>query len=81
MVAFLSPTPAPAWAEPTFEDKIAYLRCTQDRRIPVALQDVLIQRSGVKWMVRDIDAGHCPWLSKPKEVVEATMDFIEQFAA
>lgn len=78
-LAFRSPTPAPAWAEPTFENKIAFLRCTQDRTIPVALQNAVMQQSGVKWIVRDIDAGHCPWLSKPKEVVEAIIDFTQHF--
>lgn len=81
MLAFVSPTGNPAWAEPAFENKLAYLRCTQDQAIPAALQDNVIERSGVRWMVRDIDAGHSPWVSKPKEVVEAIIEFAEQFAA
>ncbi len=78
-LAFESPAPPPAWAEPAFEGKIAFLRCTQDQALPTFLQDLFVQRSGVKWIVKDIDAGHSPWASKPKETSAMVIDFAKEF--
>ena len=79
MLAFVSPTPAPAWAEPAFEGKLAFLRCMQDQALPTFLQDTFVERSGVKWTVKDIDAGHSPWASKPREAVDMIVEFVDEF--
>lgn len=81
MYAFESPAPSAVWTEPEFVGKLAFLRCKQDQAIPLFLQDMFVQRSGVEWMVKDIEAGHSPWASQPKEVMksleECTVVFLE----
>ena len=79
-LVFESPTPAPAWAEPAYQGKLAYLRCTQDRPSPLMLQDLFWQRSGVDWIVRNIESGHSPFASKPGEVVEFISELVEKFS-
>ena len=79
MLAFVSATPAPAWAEPAFEGKLAFLRCLQDQALPTFLQDTFVERSGVKWTVKDIDTGHSPWASKPREAADMIVEFVDEF--
>lgn len=80
MLAFESAALTPAWAEPALEGKLAFLRCTRDQALPVFLQDMSIERSGVQWTVKDIDTGHSPWASKPKETAEMVVGFVRGFA-
>ncbi|KAL9624613.1 MAG: hypothetical protein Q9160_001278 [Pyrenula sp. 1 TL-2023] len=77
--AFDSIVPAAAWAEPAFEGKIAFIKCTMDQGLPPFLQDMFMQRSGVKWIVKEIEASHSPFASKTKEVVEILKGFAAQF--
>ena len=70
MLAFESPAPPAAWAEPAYAGKLAFLRCTQDAALPTFLQDLFIQRSGVEWTVKDIEASHSAYASKTEEVVK-----------
>ena len=48
MKAFSSPAPPQAWAEAAFEGRLAFLRCTEDRALPIAKQDMFIEKSGVE---------------------------------
>ena len=78
---FESPTPAPAWVEPEYQGKLAYVRCTEDRTVPVAVQDFFMQQSGVDWIVKDVECAHSPFVNKPREVVEFTLEVVEKFCA
>lgn len=69
ILAFESPAPPAAWAEPAYAGKLGFLRCTQDAALPTFVQDLFVQRSGVEWIVKDIEASHSAFLSKPEEVV------------
>lgn len=79
-LAYESPASAQAWAEPAFEGKLAFLKCTQDQALPLLLQDMFVERSGVKWTVGSIDAGHSAWASKPKEVAGLVEGFVGTFS-
>ena len=68
--AFESPAPAPAWAEEAFAHNLAFLRCTQDAALPTFVQDMFLQRSGVEWVVKDIQSSHSPYASRPQEVTD-----------
>jgi len=72
--AFETPAPPMAWQEPEFEGKLAYLRCTQDRAVPAFVQDMMMEKSQVMWLVKDIETSHSPFLSRPKELAELVMD-------
>ena len=79
LLVFESPTPAPAWAEPAYKGRLAFIRCTQDQATPVWLQDNLLQRGGVEWIVKDLESSHSPFASRPSEVVEIILEFVEKF--
>ena len=78
-LVFTSTAPAPAWAEPAYQGKLAYLRCTDDRASPPPLQDLFWQRSGADWIVKDMDSSHSPFATKPTEVVELVLELVEKF--
>jgi len=46
-----------------------YIVCLQDRAIAPPLQRLMIERAGCE-TVHELDAGHCPFLSMPWEVVQ-----------
>ncbi|CAG8953447.1 hypothetical protein HYFRA_00010196 [Hymenoscyphus fraxineus] len=79
ILSFNSPSPAPAWKDPEFVGRLAYIRCMQDRAIPASMQDLMIKDSGVEWVVRDIDAGHSPFLSRPEELSDILKELAEIF--
>ncbi|KAL8782578.1 MAG: hypothetical protein Q9213_005256 [Squamulea squamosa] len=81
MLAFDSPAPPAAWAGPTYDGRRAFLRCLQDQALPTFIQDMFVQKSGVDWDVKDIDAGHCAYISRLEEVSEAMIGFAEKFDA
>lgn len=78
--AFESPAPPPAWAQPDFAGKLAFLRCSLDQALPPFLQDMFVEKSGVEWAVKELECGHSPWASRPVEVVKALEGFLKGFA-
>ena len=68
-----------AWVEPEYSGRIAFLRCTQDAALPTFVQDLFVDQSEVKWIVKDCEASHSPFASKPVEVVEAVNEFVHAF--
>ena len=79
-LAFKSASPAPAWADPEFKGRLAYLVCTEDKAIPKAAQEGMMQHSGQDWHVRELQGSHnAPFLSKEKEAVEIIDGFVEKF--
>lgn len=79
ILAFESPAPKQAWAEPAYEGKRAFLRYSQDHALPVAVQDMFVQRSGLTWHVKDVDAGHEAHISQLTEICEAVIGFAVTF--
>ncbi|KAL8747124.1 MAG: hypothetical protein Q9190_000947 [Brigantiaea leucoxantha] len=68
-LAFETPAPAPAWADPEYSGKIVFVKCLQDMALPLFVQDMFIQRSGVPWVVKELEAGHSPCSSHPADIV------------
>ncbi|KAJ5825734.1 alpha/beta-hydrolase [Penicillium riverlandense] len=66
--AALGPMKGAPWKDlPT-----TYVHCTQDMAIMHPLQQSMVQdavNAGGKLIVETIDAGHCPFLSQPEEIV------------
>lgn len=73
-----SPAPAPAWADPAFQGRCAYVRCLEDVALPVAVQDMFIERMGSSTLVRDIQASHSPFLSRPHELTDILSELVSQ---
>jgi hypothetical protein len=76
---FESTSPPPAWAEEDFRGQFAYIRCMNDAVLPLAVQDAMIQGTGVEWIVRDIAFGHSPFLGKPEELTGLLGEFVKEF--
>ena len=77
MLALESPSSKPAWAEGAYSGRLAYLTCTLDACLPLVLQEVWIQESGVVWAVRKVQGSHTAYVSKAKEVAGFVAEFAE----
>jgi hypothetical protein len=70
-----APAPAPgAWTEADFDGRRTYLHLTQDQVLLPKAQRAMIEKSGVKWNVVEMDTSHSPFASRPKEVVKIVQD-------
>ncbi|KAL8737028.1 MAG: hypothetical protein Q9181_002092 [Wetmoreana brouardii] len=78
MHAFDTSAPPAAWAEPEYAGSLMFVHCMQDQALPPPLQDMFIERSGVQWTVKGIEASHFAFASKPEELVMMLRDFIQQ---
>ena len=79
LAAFETPALAPAWAEEAFDGRRAYIRTLDDQCNPLFLQEAWIDKSGVKWDTTDLKSSHCPFISRPQEVVDSALQFIEKW--
>ena len=80
LAAFETPSGPPAWAEPEFNGRRAYLRTIDDQCNPLFLQDMWLQNSGVEWETIDVQSSHCPFISRPKEVAEISINLFKKWA-
>ena len=79
--AFDSPAPSPAWAEPDFQGRLAFIRCVKDAALPIEVQNVFINISEVDWVVKDLDGGHCSFLADPEALIKILEEIQREFAA
>jgi hypothetical protein len=79
LAAFETPSTAPAWAESAFDGRRAYIRTLDDQCNPLFLQDIWLEKSGVKWETADIESAHCPFISRPKDVFALAEGFIRNW--
>ena len=62
-----------------FDGRRGYIRCSEDAALLPPVQDALIEGSGVKWIVKEVPAGHSPFMAKPKELVQVLSELVEEF--
>lgn len=79
--AFETKSTAPAWADPGFDGRRAYVRTSDDRCNPAFVQDLWRERTGVHCDVAELETGHMPFVSQPKELAVEIVKFIESFLA
>lgn len=80
LLAFKSPAPAPAWTEPGFEGRLAYLVCTDDLAVPKFGQEAMMQGTGKRWVVKEMVGGHnTPFLKKTQEAAGLVDAFVGGF--
>ena len=63
----------------SFRGKIAFVRCLKDHALPLFLQDMFMEKSGVEWNVENIEASHSPYASKPDELANVLGELARQF--
>ncbi len=69
------------WRESAYDGRRAYIRCLQDHCMHPTRQDFFSNRSGVKWVVRDLESSHSPFMSVPNQLFKATREIVEEFYA
>ncbi len=79
MYVFKTPAPAPAWADAAYSGRCAYLRCSKDAAIPGFLQDLMMNGSGVDWLVYTFETSHSPFLKCPSDVTHCLMTLAAEF--
>lgn len=55
---------------------VTYLYCTKDQALPLALQEMMVQSSGVVFKKESCDASHSPFLSMPQVVLDVVKRMI-----
>ncbi|RFU75229.1 alpha beta hydrolase family domain-containing [Trichoderma arundinaceum] len=68
------------WKDMAYNGRRGYIRCLQDNALPIKMQDQLLDRSGVEWVVRTLDASHSPFLSMPDELTGVVAEMTVEFA-
>jgi hypothetical protein len=52
-----------------------------DAAIPLPVQQMMIDGTGVEWIVDDIESGHSPQISQPEKLTAMLVELAENFAA
>ncbi|KAM5447722.1 hypothetical protein MaudCBS49596_005741 [Microsporum audouinii] len=67
----------PAWQEEFYNGgRRGYIRATEDRCVPTDIQNLMLDKSGVDWNIKDIKSSHSPFLSRPQETFEIIIGMI-----
>lgn len=67
------------WRERAYDGRRAYIRCLRDNALPIAVQDRMVARSGVEWVVKTVNASHSPFVSMPDELAGVVAGIVEEF--
>ena len=57
------------WANSAYAGSMAYVRCTQDNAVPLAVQDMMLSKSKANWERVTLETSHSPFLSHTTEMV------------
>lgn len=78
-LALKTASSAVGWNDKVYDGRRAYIRCLQDKALPIGIQDHLISRSEVEWVVKSLDSSHSPFLSMPGELTRVVEEIVEEF--
>lgn len=76
---FTSPVPRPSLLEPGYHGRLAYIKTTVDAALPIVAQDIFIQGSGAKMIIRDIEGPHCVQLSHTRKLRDIIVGLAKDF--
>lgn len=79
--ALSSPAGLPEWADPGFNERLAYIRTSQDNGIPAFAQNGMMAASGASWDVYEFETGHSPFLSQPEQLSKTIISLVEKWKA
>jgi hypothetical protein len=79
MTSFTTPVPRASWDSDDYKRRIAFIRTVNDAAIPLAIQQMMIDGSGAKWIIKDIESGHSPQVSQPEKLAEILVDLAKTF--
>jgi hypothetical protein len=76
-----SPITTIGWRDSAYDGCRAYIRCLQDKALSIERQDAFVERSGVQWVVKTLDASHSPFISMPQALTVAVQEIARDFRA
>lgn len=79
MTSFTSPVPRATWDSEGYKGRIAYIRTTQDAAFPLPAQDMMIQGTGVQWIVKDIESAHSAQISQPDKLTAILVEIAQNW--
>jgi hypothetical protein len=79
MTSFTSPIPRASWDSDDYKGRIAFVRTVNDAAIPLAIQQMMIDGSGVEWIIEDMESGHSPQISQPEKLATILIELARTF--
>lgn len=79
MTSFTSPCPRASWDNEVYRGRVAFIRTMQDACIPAQVQQMMLDGTGVQWIVKDIESGHSAQVSIPEELTRVLVELAEVF--
>lgn len=65
--------------EDGYDGRRAYIRCQLDNAMPVAAQEAFTALSKVKWITKDLQTSHSPFLSQPRQTAKVISELADEF--
>jgi hypothetical protein len=60
---------------------VAFIRTLNDAAIPISVQQMMLDGTGVEWIIRDIESGHSPQVSQPEKLTALVLALVADFEA
>ncbi|ODH52292.1 hypothetical protein GX48_01610 [Paracoccidioides brasiliensis] len=79
MTVFTSPCPRASWDSEEYKGRVAYIRALNDKSIPLSIQQMMIDKTGIEWIVRDMESDHSPQLSHADELTATLLELAKKF--
>jgi hypothetical protein len=79
MTSFVSPCPRATWQDDEYKGRVAYIRTLNDAAIPLPVQQNMLDGTGAKWIIKDIESGHSPQLSQPERLTGMLVELAKEF--
>lgn len=79
MTSFTSPCPRASWDSDEYKGRVAFIRTLNDAAIPAQVQQMMLDGTGAEWIVKDIETGHSPQVSKPEELAKLVVELSQGF--
>ena len=74
-----STAPPQCWQGDEFKGRVAYIKATLDKIIPIEGQQRMLDRSGAAWLVKEQESSHLPWIGSPEKTANALDEVAEEF--
>ncbi|KAH7136014.1 hypothetical protein B0J11DRAFT_611854 [Dendryphion nanum] len=81
MTSFTSPCLRATWDSDAYKGRVAFVRTLNDAAIPLPVQQMMIDATGVQWIVKDLASGHSPQISQPEKLRDLLVELAEGFEA
>jgi hypothetical protein len=79
MTSFKSPVPRALWDSEDYKGRVAFIRTVNDAAVPLAVQQMMLDGTGIEWIVKDIESGHSPQVSQPENLAKIVIDLTKIF--